>query len=134
MNEKTKRLMHKQKEGIFNSLQTHFTLPVFEDEMAEDEEKQLDKKGYNCFIFETSEFQTTDDIKKLKQNIYVSYYSENKDDVDETTIDIISVLTTIKGVTFSSSKKERLQMKETDRFIDRVRLTFTRVIPIEYQV
>ncbi|MEH7490833.1 hypothetical protein [Neobacillus niacini] len=134
MNEKTKRLMHKQKEGIFNSLQTHFTLPVFEDEMAEDEEKQLDKKGYNCFIFETSEFQTTEDIKKLKQNIYVSYYSENKDDVDETTIDIISVLTPIKGVTFSSSKKERLQMKETDRFIDRVRLTFTRVIPIEYQV
>jgi hypothetical protein len=134
MNENTKRLMRKQKEGIFNSLHTHFSLPVFEDEMAEDEEKQLDQIGYNCFIFETSEFQTTQDIKKLKQNIYVSYYSENKDDVDEKTIDIISVLTPVKGVTFSSSKKERLQMKETDRFIDRVTLTFTRVIPIEYQI
>lgn len=134
MNEKTKRLMIEQKEGIFNNLQTHFTLPVFEDELAEDEEKLLDKKGYNCFVFETSEFQTTNDIKRLKQNIYVSYYSEHKDDVDETTIDIISVLNAVKGINFSSSRKERLQMKETDRFIDRVTITFTRMIPIEYQV
>jgi hypothetical protein len=134
MNEKTKRLMREQKEGIFNNLQTQFTLPVFEDELAEDEEKFLDKKGYNCFVFETSEFQKTQDIKKLKQNIYVSYYSENKDDVDETTIDIISILSPVKGVTFSSSRKERLQMKETDRYIDRVTLTFTRMIPIEYQI
>jgi hypothetical protein len=134
VNEKTKRLMRVQKEGIFNNLQNQFNLPVFEDEIAEDEEKSLDKSGYNCFVFETSEFQTTQDIKKVRQNIYVSYYSEQRDDVDETTIDIISILTPVKGVTFSSSRKERLQMKETDRYIDRVTLTFTRVIPIEYQV
>jgi hypothetical protein len=134
VNEKTKRLMREQKEGIFNNLQTQFSLPVFEDEIAEDEDKSLDKNGYNCFVFETSEFQTTQDIKKVKQNIYVFYYSENKDDVDESTIDIISVLNSVKGVNFLSSRKERLQMKETDRFIDRVNLTFTRMIPIEYQV
>jgi hypothetical protein len=134
VNEKTKRLMREQKEGIFNNLQTHFNLPVFEDEIAEDEEKSLDKNGYNCFVFETSEFQTTQDIKKVRQNINVSYYSENRDDVDETSIDIISVLNSVKGVNFSSSRKERLQMKETDRFIDRVTLTFIRMIPIEYQV
>jgi hypothetical protein len=134
VNEKTKRLIREQKEGIFNGLQSQFSLPVFEDEIAEDEEKVLDIEGYNCFVFETSEFQVTKDIKKLKQNIYVSYYSENKDDVDETTIDIISVINPVKGVNFSRSKKERLQMKDTDRFIDRVTLTFERVIPIEYQV
>jgi hypothetical protein len=134
VNEKTKRLMREQKEGIFNNLQTQFNLPVFEDEIAEDEEKSLDKNGYNCFVFETSEFQTTQDIKKVRQNINVSYYSENRDDVDETSIDIISVLNSVKGVNFSSSRKERLQMKETDRFIDRVTLTFIRMIPIEYQV
>jgi hypothetical protein len=134
VNEKTKRLMREQKEGIFNNLQVQFNLPVFEDEIAEDEEKSLDKNGYNCFVFETSEFQITQDIKKVRQNINVSYYSENRDDVDETSIDIISVLNSVKGVNFSSSRKERLQMKETDRFIDRVTLTFIRMIPIEYQV
>jgi len=126
--------MREQKEAIFNNLSTQFNLPVFEDDIAEDEEKDLDKNGYNCFIFETGNFQPTQDFKKLSQDINVYYHSENKDDVDEMTIDIISSLITVKGVYFTDSTKERMQMKDTDRFMDRVTITFTRKIPIEYQV
>ncbi|WP_225434115.1 hypothetical protein [Peribacillus tepidiphilus] len=129
MNEKTKNLMNEQITGIVNNLQNTFGLPVFEDEIAEDEEASLEV--YNCFVFETSEFKPTNDIRKLSQNINVYYYSENQDNVDEQTIDIITVINAVKGVSFLGSSKERLQVKDTDRFIDRVVLTFKRVIPIE---
>jgi hypothetical protein len=135
LNEKPKRIMNDQKSRIFNNLKNEFNLPVFEDEIAEDEdEKLLDSNAYNCFVFETSDFHTTNNIGKLSQDIHVFYYSENQDDVDEKTIDIISVITSIKAISFSRSVKERLKVKETDRYLDRVTLAFKRVIPIDYQV
>lgn len=130
MNERSKQLLKEQKTGIYNNLQ-QFNLPVFEDELAEDEESSLDVNGYNCFIFETGEFTPTQDIKKLNQSVNVQYFSEKRDDVDEQAIDIISTLTSIKGVYFVGSTKERLRMKDTDRFIDRVTINFVRKIPIE---
>jgi hypothetical protein len=131
MNEKTKRFMREQIDSLVNGLK-NFGLPVFEDEIAEDEETNL--ATYNCFVFETGEFRTTNDIRKVAQDIYVYYYSENRDDVDEQTIDIISVVSSIKGVNFVNTIKERLQEKDTDRYVDRVTLVFRRVIPIECQV
>jgi hypothetical protein len=132
VNEKTKKYMREQIDALVNGLKNHFNLPVFEDEVAEDEEEQL--SSYNCFVFETGEFRKTNDIKKVIQNIRVYYYSEDQDNVDEQTIDIISIVSSIKGITFTSSVKERLQEKDTDRFIDRVTLTFERVIPIECSI
>jgi hypothetical protein len=131
VNERSKRLMGEQKSGIFGHLKS-FQLPVFEDEVAEDEdERLLNSNAYNYFVFETSDFKKTNDIKFVTQDIYVSYYSENRDDLDEQTIDIISLIDSVKGVSFSRSVKERLRVKETDRFIDRVTIMFTRKIPIE---
>jgi hypothetical protein len=132
MNEKTKKFMREQIDALVNGLKNQFGLPVFEDEIAEDEEETLSE--YNCFVFETGEFRTTNDIRKVTQDIYVYYYSENRDDVDEQTIDIISVVSSIKGMSFVNSIKERLQEKDTDRYVDRVTLVFRRVIPIECQV
>jgi hypothetical protein len=131
MNEKTKRFMREQIDTLVNGLKG-FGLPVYEDEIAEDEEETLTE--YNCFVFETGEFRTTNDIRKVTQDIYVYYYSENRDDVDEQTIDVISVVSSIKGMSFVNSIKERLQEKDTDRYVDRVTLVFRRVIPIECQV
>ncbi|GIN71249.1 hypothetical protein J14TS2_17240 [Bacillus sp. J14TS2] len=131
MNEKTKKLMRKQKSNIYDGIVETFDLPVYEDEIAEDEDERLLEEGYNCFIFETGEFQRTNDFKKVAQNIRIYYYSENRDDVDEQTIDIISTCLKAPGVDFTSTNKERLQMKDTDRYIDRVVLQFRRVIPIE---
>jgi hypothetical protein len=131
VNERSKRLMEEQKNGIVENLK-RFELPVFEDEVAEDEdERLLDSSAYNYLVFETSDFKKGNDIKFITQDVYVSYYSENRDDVDEQTIDIISLIDSVKGISFSRSVKERLRVKETDRFIDRVTIMFIRKIPIE---
>jgi hypothetical protein len=135
VNEKSKRIMSTQKSGIVDNLKNQFNLPVFEDEIAEDEdERQLNSNADNCLVFETGDIKPTENIQRLSQDIQVYYYSENRDDVDEQTIDIISVISSVKAVSFSGAVKERLRVKETDRYIDRVTIVFKRMIPIECQV
>ncbi|MGY2609480.1 hypothetical protein [Bacillus pretiosus] len=131
MNEKSKKLMKEQRKGIKKSLDDGFKLLVVEDELAEDEESQLTEEGYNCFILEYGEFQNSSNERTLSQNIYISYLSENQADLDEQIIDIISSISKVKMVSFVVTKSDRLQVKDTDRYIDRVVFTFKRVIPIE---
>lgn len=135
MNERTKRLMSEQKSTIFNNLKTQFNLEVFEDEIAEDEEEKLLKSDtYNCFIITTGNFSPTESGRTVSQDIVIEYYSENRDDVDERTIDVISIVSAVKGVSFRNTRKQRLQVKDTDRYIDLVILTFRRMMPIECPV
>lgn len=131
MNEKSKKLMKEQRKGIKEALDNGFKLLVVEDELAEDEESQLTEEGYNCFILEYGEFQPSSNERTISQNIYISYLSENQDDLDEQVIDIISLISKVKMVSFVVTKSDRLQVKDTDRYIDRVVFTFKRVIPIE---
>ncbi|WP_235674884.1 hypothetical protein [Bacillus mycoides] len=131
MNEKAKKLMQEQRIGIKTKLEDYFKLLVVEDELAEDEEEQLQEVGYNCFTIEYGEFQPSSNERTISQNVYISYLSENQDDLDEQTIDIISLVSKEKKVSFVVSKNDRLQMKDTDRYIDRVVFTFRRMIPIE---
>lgn len=132
MNERTKSYMREQRKEIYNSLKENFDLNVFEDEVAEDEEKELlNADSYNFFTLEFSDIRSTNHIRQLSQMFIVEYYSENRDDVDETVIDVISLIKKIKGVTFDTTRKDRLQMKDTERYIDRVSLIFRRKIPIE---
>ncbi|MEK4501935.1 hypothetical protein [Bacillus sp. FSL R12-0069] len=130
MNEKAKKLMKEQRKGIREALSNGFKLLVVEDELAEDEESQLTEEGYHCFILEYGEFQPSANARTLSQIIYVSYLSENQNDLDEQIIDIISWVSKVKMVSFVVSKSDRLQVKDTDRYIDRVVFTFQRVIPI----
>lgn len=132
MNERTKRYINEQREEIFSSLKNNFNLNVYEDEIAEDEEKELiNSDSYNFFTLEFSDIRSTNNIKQLFQMFIVEYYSENRDDVDEKVIDVITLLKKIKGVTFDTTRKDRLQMKDTERYIDRVSIIFKRMIPIE---
>lgn len=131
MNEKTKKLMKEQRSGIKKVLDDAFKLLVVEDELAEDEESQLTEEGYNCFILEYGEFQPSSNERTISQNIYISYLSEKQADLDEQVIDIISLVSKVKMVSFIATKSDRLQVKDTDRYIDRVVFTFRRVIPIE---
>ncbi|MGG0731567.1 hypothetical protein [Bacillus paramycoides] len=131
MNEKSKKLMKEQRKDIKKALEDGFKLLVVEDELAEDEESQLTEDGYNCFILEYGEFQPSSNERTISQNIYVSYLSENQADLDEQVIDIISLVGKVKMVSFIASKSERLQVKDTDRYIDRVVFTLKRVIPLE---
>ncbi len=123
--------MQEQRIGIKTKLEDYFKLLVVEDELAEDEEEQLQEVGYNCFTIEYGEFQPSSNERTISQNVYISYLSENQDDLDEQTIDIISLVSKEKKVSFVVSKNDRLQMKDTDRYIDRVVFTFRRMIPIE---
>lgn len=131
MNEKAKKLMKEQRSGIKKVLEHSFNLLVVEDELAEDEESQLTEEGYNCFILEYGEFQPSSNERTISQHIYVSYLSENQADLDEQVIDILSWVSNVKKVSFVGTKSDRLQVKDTDRYIDRVVFTFQRVIPIE---
>lgn len=123
--------MREQRKGIKKALEERFKLLVVEDELAEDEESKLTDEGYNCFILEYGEFQPSSNERTISQHIYVSYLSENQADLDEQIIDIISWVGKVKMVSFVVSKSDRLQVKDTDRYIDRVVFTFKRVIPLE---
>lgn len=131
MNEKTKRYMKEQHDAIYDALQ-HFDLNVYEDELAEDEESELiESDSYNFFTIEFSDIRATQNIKMLSQLIIIDYYSENRTDVDEVIVDVYSLIKSIKGITFDTTRKDRLQMKDTERYIDRVSIIFKRKIPIE---
>lgn len=131
MNERTKKFMKEQREEIFNRL-NNFGLSVYEDEIAEDEEQELiNSDKYNFFTLEFSDIRSTGNLKQLSQIIIVDYYSENRNDVDEMVIDIITLLKKVKGINFDTTRKDRLQMKDTERYIDRVSIIFKRMIPIE---
>ncbi|MBC6973048.1 hypothetical protein H9I32_11870 [Bacillus sp. Xin] len=123
--------MKEQKKGIKTGLETYFNLLVVEDELAEDEESLLQQDKYNCFIIEYGEFEPSTNDRSVSQNVYINYLSENQDNLDEQTIDIISLVSKVKMVSFTASRNDRLQVKDTDRYIDRVVFTFKRVIPIE---
>lgn len=129
--------MKKQKSSVYNILGNHFSLQVYEDEIAEDEEEQLvNLNTYNFFILEMGNFRPSEntDKKSISQEIIIDYYSENRDDVDEVTIDVISLVSAVKSVKFTGTQKQRLQVKGLDRYVDRVTFLFRRVIPIECTV
>lgn len=123
--------MKEQRLGIKTKLDDYFKLLVVEDELAEDEEEEMAEEGYNCFLIEYGEFQPSSNERTISQNVYITYLSEKQDDLEEQIIDIISLISGVKRLLFVSSKSDRFQMKDTDRFIDRVVFTFKRVIPLE---
>ncbi|MCI4056927.1 hypothetical protein MMK25_13705 [Bacillus cereus] len=131
MNEKPKKLMKEQRLGIKTKLDDYFKLLVIEDELAEDEEEEMAEEGYNCFLIEYGEFQPSSNERTISQNVYITYLSEKQDDLEEQIIDIISLISGVKRLLFVSSKSDRFQMKDTDRYIDRAVFTFKRVIPFE---
>lgn len=123
----THDFMDKQLHLIYQGLTT-FGLPVYEDEVAPDEEKDL-LKNYHCLVYETGPMSKNRDMKTVSQVLTVYYYCENRDDIDKRTIDIVDALESVPRLEFIRTQKQRLQKKDTDQFVDRVILTFARVIP-----
>lgn len=119
--------MDKQIIGMRNSLEL-FGVPIFEDEIAEDEEEHLYQNDYHCFVYETLDISSNNDLKSITQTVAIYYYSENRDDLDERTVDIILSLKDVTGFSFNRTTKQRLQKKETDQFVDRVIFEYNRKI------
>ena len=126
---KTIAVMNQQIDDLIAQLKT-FNFPVFEDDLAEDEEKEFLKKGYNFFVYETGDMFKNDDMKSISQDVAVYYYSENRDDLDEFTINIIQTLSNIKLLSLVRTQKQRLRRKDTDSYVDRIVLVYTRKIVI----
>lgn len=124
---KIKEYMQRQIVQMQASLRT-FDIPLFEDEIAEDEEEQLYQNDYHCFVYETLDIANNDDLKSITQTVAIYYYSENRDDLDERTVDIILSLKDIPGFSLNRTTKQRLQKKETDQFVDRVIFEYNRRI------
>lgn len=119
--------MQKQIDEMQTALKT-FDVPLFEDEIAEDEEEKLYHNDYHCFVYETLNISNNNDLKSLTQTVAIYYYSENRDDLDERTVDIILSLRNVTGFSLNSTMKQRLQKKETDHFVDRVIFEYNRKI------
>jgi uncharacterized protein YuzB (UPF0349 family) len=130
VNEKAKKLMKEQSEGVYDTLKNHFNLPVFQDDIAEDEIPS----EFNYFLLVYGDMTPTDTSRNLIQEVYVTYITENNDMVDEETVDIISLISILKNIDFVRSIKQRLQKKDTDDYIDQVDIIFKRKIPYGCQI
>jgi hypothetical protein len=133
MNEKQKTYMKKQQKGVYDNLSTYFNLPIFEDDVAEDEEQNL-PNDHNYFLLIYGDIESTESIGHLTQEFYVTYITEDNEFVDEQTLDIISLVSNVPGINFSRSIKQRLQKKDTDDFLDQVTVIFRRKMTYECKV
>lgn len=133
MNEPAKAYMQKVKGLIVEGLETNFPLiPLFEDEVPEEETTKYDNGSpYHLMVMKFGSIDKQENEKFLTQSFSVDLYAENKFDVDETTLDIITVTTSISSVRFNGSNKFRARHAQSNRFVDIVTMNFVRMIKIE---
>jgi hypothetical protein len=131
MNEKQKVYLKKQNTLLYDSLSTHFNLPIYQDNLAEDEYPT----DYNYFLLIYGDWESTDSVGSIFQEIYVVFISEGNDFVDEETVDIISLITSnVPGTTFNRSLKQQLKKKDTDDYLDQVTVIFRRKMSYECKI
>nr|WP_231619663.1 hypothetical protein [Fictibacillus sp. 5RED26] len=122
MNNQSKERLKKLNNLLVTSLEAAFNVTVYQDQVSEDEETD-----YHYFIYETGGFTKKAEQNKslLVQDVTLRYYSENRDDLDEVTIDIITLLER-NGHIFKNSLKAAIQKGDTDSYVDEIELNFTR--------
>ncbi|MFD2638392.1 hypothetical protein [Piscibacillus salipiscarius] len=129
MNEKPKAYMQEQSQKIYDQLNQHFKLPIFQDEVGENEIPS----DYHFFLLVYGDIQSTkNDV--LLQDVYIIYTSQNNAAVDQDVLDIISLINPVKGVSFNRTIKQRLEIKETDDYLDEVTVHFRRKLSYEHQL
>jgi hypothetical protein len=124
LNNQSKERLKKLNSLLVTSLESAFNVTVYQDQVSEDEETD-----YHYFIFETGGFTKNAEQNKnlLVQDVTVRYYSENRDDLDEVTIDIITTLER-SGYIFKNSVKTAIQKGDTDSYVDEIELNFVRAL------
>lgn len=122
LNNQSKERLKKLNNLLVTSLEAAFNVTVYQDQVSEDEETD-----YHYFIYETGGFTKKAEQNKslLVQDVTLRYYSENRDDLDEVTIDIITLLER-NGHIFKNSLKAAIQKGDTDSYVDEIELNFTR--------
>lgn len=130
MNDKQKAYMQKQQAKIVDELSATFNLPIFEDEIAEDE--ALAKANYFLIVY--GDMVAGESPNHASQEVYVVYISEENAEVETTTLDILTVVSKVNGYNFKRTVKERLQKAETDEYVDQVTLVFKRMLQYECEI
>lgn len=100
---------------------------VFQDTVSDDSLKNIIKEtgGYNFFRFETGGMRVSNDEVTITQDILVTFYSENRDDLDVQSINLIAGIHG-KLFKFKNSKKFLIKKKNEDQYIDEIQFFFTR--------
>lgn len=121
--------MNQQIDAMLKGLST-FDIPIYENDIAEDEETKFKKDGYHFFIYQTGDMFNNDDKLTVEQDIAIFYFSENRDDLDEQTTNIIKALSNIPAFKFERTQKNRLRKKNTDEYVDQIVLFYNRLIKL----
>ncbi|NMH67290.1 hypothetical protein HF072_00535 [Bacillus sp. RO3] len=125
MNDRAKEHMKETSQALYDKIKQHFSLPTFEDDIAEDELPA----DFNYFLIVYGDMQRESESRRFfNQDVFVVYLSENNDQVNEDTLDIISIGESIKTVTCQGTVKERIKKNDSDQHIDRVTINFVRKI------
>lgn len=122
-----KQRLKKANEFLIKAMTELTRFEVFQDTVSDDQLNEVIEKtsGYNYFRFETGGFSKSDNGKELSQLVLLSFYSENRDDLDEMQLDIIEALNG-KVYSFVSSKKAAIQKQKQDAYIDEIQFIFRR--------
>ncbi|MFC6038426.1 hypothetical protein ACFPYN_03055 [Paenisporosarcina macmurdoensis] len=133
MNEKAKAHIQRVNTSIITNLKANFpSILLFRDEITSEEASAFEQgTRFWAMVFVLGALNPTDNRTKLTQTLQIDYYSEDRDDVDETVLDIISTLLNVKTVEFVNTIPLRAKVKDTDRFVDVISINFRRSIPIE---
>jgi len=129
LNEKGVKWLNKTTDALVTVLKQEFPdKPIYEDEIPKD---KLEEVGYqyNHIVYETGNIQRAQpDSKGLNQEVIVTYYSENKDNLDGVMITLISILEGTHYYKLSEAFKGITQKAETEDFVDAVEVRLTRQI------
>lgn len=127
MSEGEKKRLSKQTIEKMKLLEDYFSIPTFQDFLSEDEKKEL-KDSYNYFIFEEDEITIVDKDKyTLGQNVYVTFYSENREYLTGDQLDVIELLHN-NLFRFTGTDVNHLKLDNQDRYIDQIVFSFVRIL------
>ncbi|MGL9969366.1 hypothetical protein [Enterococcus sp. DIV1420a] len=100
---------------------------VFQDIISDDSLNEVIETtgGYNYFRFETGGMNLSMDENTITQELLISFYSENRDDLDVLSIKIIAAMHG-KLFKFIRSKKYLIKKNKEDKYIDEIQFFFNR--------
>lgn len=131
MNETYKAKMKEHKQKLVDDLSLAFpAIEFFEDEISKSADETFSSTKYHALVLTMGDFRP-DSPGTLKQEVSIEYYSEERDDVDETVLDIMTIGARVPTHVVLPTDRIRLKVKDTDRYVDVVTIKFLRTVKYE---
>jgi hypothetical protein len=127
LNDPEKKRLKNQTIEKMSVLSEYFKLPTYQDFLSEDEKSDLGD-SYDYFIFEEDEITIVDKDKyTMGQNVYITFYSENRDYLTGDQLDVIALMHN-NLFRFNGTDVNHLKLDNQDRYIDQVVFSFVRIL------